>query len=150
MKMASLVEETNCASVIAADTEAQVRVHALWDDRLRKVLFALGGKVTPPGGGSVKGHVIEFKGPRASKIHFKLQDKTDFELAFRSTDPIWIAANSSCPTSAQLAGFTVAHCKNWTLTVENPGKPGVYAYTLWFVDEDGNEYDYDPIIKNIA
>lgn len=148
--MASLVEEADCAGITSANTEAQVRVHALWDDKLRKVLFALGGKVTPPGGGSVKGHVIELKGARASKIHFKLQDKTDFELVFRQRDPIWIAEDSSCPDSAGYADFTVVDCKDRMLTVGNPGRPGLYSYTLWFVDEDGNEYDYDPIIKNIA
>jgi hypothetical protein len=148
--MASLVEDKECEAAVRAATEANIRVHAIADERLRKVLFAQGGTVTPPSGGSVKGHVIEIKGANASKIHFKLKDKTDYELTFRERDPIWIARDGSCPTSAGLAGFTVGHCVNRMLTVENPGTLGVYAYTLWFVDEDGNEYDYDPIIKNIA
>jgi hypothetical protein len=150
MKMASLVEDEECRAAVQAATEANVRVHAIADERLRKVLFAQGGKVTPPSGGSVKSHVIEIKGTSASKLHFKLQDKTDYELTFRAHDPIWIVKDSSCPTSSGLAGFTVLRCTDRMLTVEKPGVSGTYAYTLWFVDEDGNEYDYDPIIKNRA
>jgi hypothetical protein len=144
-------EQEGCPTMTAPGTEADVRVHAIYDDRLRRVLFALGGKVTPPGNGSVKGHVIEVKtGSGGARIRFKLKDKTDFDLQFRSRDPIWVTQGADCPAGSGLGSFSVSRCDGTDLVLDNPAGPGTYAYTLWFVDEDGNEYEFDPIIKNRA
>ena len=145
------MEQESCTTMSPPGTQADVRVHAIYDDRLRKVLFAIGGKVVPAGNGSVKGHVIELKtSAGGSKIRFKLKDKTDFDLQFRTRDPIWVRQGSDCPTNSGLGSFTVSSCDGSELTVDNPAPAGTYAYTLWFVDEDGNEYEFDPIIKNFA
>lgn len=145
----------NCSEALV-NTIVKVRVHATWDDTLRKVIFGLGGAVEPADTGEVRGHTIKINrnaGP--AEIHFKLKDgtKPDLDLEFRKEDPIQLelrdqCGGEECPPGPGMAGFQLLECSDTKLSLQVPANSGEYVYSLWFVDRNGTTHDYDPIIKN--
>jgi hypothetical protein len=136
-----------------APLKVKVNVHAIWDRDLDTILFALGGDVEDKKvGEKVNAHaIITRAGPRGI-IRFRLIDETGLNLKF-SSSPFSVQEGLECPDersetwSAQVDDSMMA---GGSLDVENPGRRGVYTYSLFFDGQDGSTYECDPIIKNIA
>lgn len=133
--------------------KVDVNVHAIWDDDLGTVLFALGGEVhNSRAGEKVDAHSIVMKAGSAERIKFKLVDHTNLRLKFSSSGPFRVQGGLECPTSHdEDCGFGTDADPEMSaeLNVRNPGAEGIFTYALVF-DGDGKEYECDPIIKNIA
>jgi hypothetical protein len=91
------------------------------------------------------------KGPGSgATIEFRLQGKAGQRLDFKTSDPIWVQVGS-CPTSPGLAnGVTLTGCTTERLTIDNENldPPGDLYYRLNFIDGNGDELSWDPIIRN--
>ncbi len=87
-----------------------------------------------------------------AEIEFRLHGKTGQKLDFKTTDPIWIAVGNCPPgpTPNWPAGVTFVGCTDDKLTIadENRDPAADLHYRLNFVDAQGNELNWDPIIRN--
>ena len=86
-------------------------------------------------------------------LDFKLNDQTDRELRFNTSDPIWVheTEDDVCPKAGiSTDQVCVASCDNKRLTItdENSGIARTLHYQLNFLDTDGNAVSVDPVIKN--
>ena len=83
-------------------------------------------------------------------IEFRLQGTAGNRLDFKTSDPIWVEIGS-CPTSPGFPnGVTLSGCTTERLTIENENlnPPADLHYRLNFVDGNGDELSWDPIIRN--
>ena len=83
-------------------------------------------------------------------IEFRLQGQAGQRLDFKTSDPIWVEVGS-CPTSPGFPnGVTLTGCTTERLTIdnENIGGPADLHYRLNFIDGNGDELSWDPIIRN--
>ena len=86
-----------------------------------------------------------------AEIEFRLQGKVGKQLDFKTSDPIWIAVGS-CPTASGPfpSGVALVGCTANKLTIRNENRdpPAELHYRLNFLDKQGNELFWDPIIRN--
>lgn len=151
--MSEVLEEQVTLDDLLPNVKADVRVHALWDDQLQEVLFALGGTVSNKQPGEmVNAHAIALKKNKSHRIIFSLIDHTTLKLRFRQPDPFGVAEGLDCPTGGLDCGFKMepSASPDDQLTVINPGNKDVLTFVLRFVDQNKCNRDCDPIIKNIA
>jgi hypothetical protein len=100
----------------------------------------------------VKNGKIELgQGPGSgAEIEFRLQGKAGQRLDFNVTDPIWVQVGS-CPTQPGFPnGVSVIGCTTERLTIEdlNLGAAADLHYRLNFIDGNGDELSWDPVIRN--
>lgn len=165
-------QTSSCAEEdILSKDDVILRVIATLDETDGTLAFALKGKIDPQKG-KLRGctlRIREDSGP--VRITFKLRGLGG--LKFRSSNPIVIdrvleGQDMDCPgdpalsdasQSAKgeardcLAGFKLE--QNLAVTDEisisrATTEPAKFVYSLWFVDRQQREHEFDPIIKNIA
>lgn len=104
-------------------------------------------------GGHGNGNKIDLPKDNNYKMNFTLIDKTNLNLRFDASAPIFIREGGAgpCPTDVSTTQILVDSCDANTLSVIdwNFGAERELYYQLNFVNKTGQQkFDYDPIIKN--
>ena len=97
----------------------------------------------------VKDNKIEVPHGPETRIEFKVQGTANGKLDFKESDPIWVQENQ-CPTSkCSDPDVSIVDSKKNKLEVNDRNtKATELHYRLNFVDKNGGEYEWDPIIRN--
>jgi hypothetical protein len=92
------------------------------------------------------------KGSGPHRIKFKLHDRTNRNLRFDASNPIWDhKSEAGCPAAGSNSDqIEIVDCNDNQLTIlnRNSGEACTLHYQLNFRGEDGSAEPVDPIFKN--
>jgi len=113
-----------------------------WDFKIAADDWASGPYVKP-------GNEIEVPNGPQTKIIFKLQGCAAGKLDFKKSDPIWVQENECPGTKCSDPDVVIKDVDKNKLEINdlNTKATDLY-YRLNFVDKNGVEYEWDPIIRN--
>lgn len=128
----------------------KLRLYAL-EDINDEVLFALGrgrGHELLEGA-QLKGQNLKLPRGVVVRVEFKLKDETDRDLEFDCPNALWVQPGVVCPQKpCSHSAVKLVDCSSHKVTLQYDGTAGPFAFALRLMDEDRDEYLFDPIIIN--